>query len=133
MAEIKSPQTPANETFHKPSWWTDKVDASWNKVKSEVLADWKKVVGAEKKVEHGIDEQAVAFGHGARQAFGQIKTWGKDLEAQLKADWQQTTMNVEGTWEKMSAAIKHGWERAVGSPPPPPRSETKPSATGSAK
>jgi hypothetical protein len=98
---------------HKPKWWTDNVESSWSKVKIEAIADWKKVVATEKRAERAVDEQAIAFGHGAREAYQQMQTWTSDLEARLKADWQATTDDAEHAWDKVSGAIKHGWERAV--------------------
>jgi hypothetical protein len=89
------------------------VEASWNRVKEEAIADWKKVVATEKRAERNVDEQAIAFGHGAREAYGQVKTWGGELEAKLKADWLQTTADAEHAWDGVSRAVKHGWDRAV--------------------
>ena len=109
---IKTPEIAI--TWKKPSWWTEHVEGSWNKVKVEALADWKKVVASEKKIENKVDEQALAFGHGAREAYHKLEHWSGELENKLKADWKETTTEAESAWDKVSTTVKHGWERAVG-------------------
>jgi hypothetical protein len=127
---MKDEKAGANGSNRKPKWWTDNVETSWNKVKVEAIADWKKVVATEKGVERKVDEQAIAFGHGAREAYDQVKTWGGELEATLKADWVQTMADAEHAWDGVSRAVKHGWDRAVAVVKPgDPESKTEASTT----
>lgn len=98
---------------NKPKWWTDGLEASWDKAKAETIAGWKQVVAGEKKVATELDEGALAFGHGARKVYQEIKSWGSDLEEKLKTDWKATAATAEKTWDQVSAAVKHGWERGV--------------------
>lgn len=70
----------------KPKWWTKSFESSWNKVKAEAIADWDKMVDVEKQLQRGVAEEAIAFGHGARDAYQKMQVWGGDLEDKLKAD-----------------------------------------------
>ena len=97
----------------KPKWWTESFETSWKKARAEVMADWDKVVAGEKKLEHSIAEEALAFGHGARDAYRKMEVWGSELEDKLKADWKETGHDAASAWDKVSAAVKQGWERAA--------------------
>lgn len=97
----------------KPSWWTDGFEASWSQVRSETLADWGKVASAENRLEQDLAEQALAFGHGSREAYASLKDWTDELVATLKTDWKAAGHEAENSWEQVSAAVKHGWERAL--------------------
>ena len=102
-------------------WWTDKTESSWAAVKKEAVADWDKAVGAEKKLADKAAEEALAFGHGARDAYQKLAVWGGELEDKLKADWKDGH-RTEHAWDKVKDAVKHGWQRAqtaVGSIPKP--------------
>ena len=116
------------KSAHKPKWWNESFQSSWDKVKAQVLADWDKVVGAEKKLERGITEEAIAFGHGARQAYQKMAVWGGELEEGLKTDWKETGHDAEVAWDKVSAAVKHGWERAKATAGAATSSEKEPAA-----
>lgn len=121
-----------NGKMNKPKWWSDGIEASWEKVKVATVADWKKVVAGEKRVETKIDEGALAFGYGARKAYHQLEVWGGELETKLKADWKETVVDAEHAWDKVSGAVQHGWEQAFEStrsdPPAAPRGKPAPSS-----
>jgi len=114
---------PNGSHAHKPAWWTDSLETSWNKVKAEAIHDWDKLVDGEEKLEHSIDHEAIAFGYGARQAFHEFQAWSRHLEDRLQADWKETGHDANRAWDKVSGAAKHGWERASG-PGKPPASST---------
>lgn len=97
----------------KPQWWTEPPEASWERVKAEVVEDWHKVKGVGVRLEHKVADGAIAFGHAARRAYRSIKAWGKDLESELESDWRQSTRDGDSTWEKVKGAVKHGWESAT--------------------
>lgn len=113
MTKTANSSTARTKGASKPKWWTDGMQASWDKVKLETVADWKKISAGEKKVETRIDEGALAFGHGAREAYHQIQVWGGELETKLKADWKETAGDAGYAWDKVSAAVERGWERAA--------------------
>ena len=110
----------------KPKWWTDSLETSWNGVKAEAIAGWDKVVGTQRKLDKGIAEEAIAFGHGARQVYQKIEVWGSELEDKLKADWKEAGGDAERAWDKVSAAVRHGWERVIAAVTP--ASSAKPPA-----
>ena len=105
---------------HLPRWWTESLESSWARVKTEAVADWKKGVGVENKLENDLAEEAMAFGHGARSAYQKFSAWGGELEETLKADWKKGHSG-EGAWEKVHDAVRHGWKCASdaikGTPP----------------
>lgn len=94
----------------KPSWWNDSLETSWEKVRAHMLAEWNKAVEGKQKLEHQIAEEALAFGHGAREAYPKLLAWTGELEDKLKADWKRTHKNASETWEQVQNAVKHGWE-----------------------
>lgn len=109
-----------NTELRKPTWWNESFETSWQKVKVTTLEGWDKLLQRGQKLNHRIAEQALAFGHGARELYPKITAWSKELEDKLKADWAQIQGTAEETWEKVSDAIKHGWETAK--QPKPPKS-----------
>jgi len=105
---------PVRPPPHKPKWWTDSLETSWNNVKAEVIRDWDKLVVGETELEHRVDHEAVAFGFGARYAFHDFKVWGAEVEELLKADWKETGHDAQRAWDEIRAAARHGWERVAG-------------------
>jgi hypothetical protein len=111
---------------HKPAWWTDSLETSWGKVKAEVIQGWEKIVQGDKKLAQRVDAEAMAFGYGAHHAYRDFQVWGDKLEAMLRADWKETGHDAECAWTRVSAAVKHGWERAAGTTQP--AAATKPAS-----
>ena len=97
---------------HKPAWWTDSLETSWSKVKAEAIQDFHKVAQCENNLEHRINAEALAFGHGAREWYHKLQVWSHELEDLLKADWKETGHRAECAWEKVRAAVRHGFEHA---------------------
>jgi hypothetical protein len=97
----------------QPKWWSPETEASWQKVKNAVVGEWHKVADGAKKIEKVVAEQAIAFGHGARDAYGRMGTWSADVEKKLKADWESTRHEAGETWDKVRDAVKHGWDKTV--------------------
>jgi hypothetical protein len=98
---------------HKPAWWTDSLETSWGKAKMEATQDWGQIVEGEKRIAHRVDVEAIAFGYGAHHAYHDFQVWGDKLEAVLRADWKETGHDAECAWARVSAAVRHGWERAM--------------------
>jgi|HubBroStandDraft_6_1064221.scaffolds.fasta_scaffold159587_4 hypothetical protein len=111
---IKTASTCAQS--HKPVWWTDSLETSWHKAKVEATQEWGKIVEGEKRVAERAEVEAMAFGHGARHAYREFQVWSDKLEAMLRADWKETGHDAECAWTKVSAAVKHGWQRGAAQP-----------------
>ena len=64
------------------------------------------------------DEYAPAYSYGSEAARSGRYTNGAwdDIEADLRNDWDSRYANggEPSTWEKMKAAVRHGWERMTG-------------------
>jgi len=116
MNPVKDPVETSSAPKHqdRPNWWNDKVESSWNSAKKEAVADWDRLVGAEKKVTNEIAEDAMAFGHGARSAYDKFQAWGNDLEKKLEEDWTGLGKGSDASWDKVRAAVQHQWQRAAG-------------------
>lgn len=102
----------------RPKWWTQQLESSWQHIREAVTQQVQKIEGVTKKWEDRLTEEALAFGHGARQRFQRFRVWEAALEEQLKAEWQQLKgKNVK--WESVRDAVKHAWEHAktIGTPP----------------
>jgi len=103
---------------HKPAWWTDSLETSWSKVKAKVIQDWHIVARCESNLEHRINGEALALGHGAREQYPKVPVWSGELEHLLRADWEQAGHRAECTWEKVRAAVRQGFEQADGAARP---------------
>lgn len=99
---------------HKPAWWTESLETSWLTVKGEALLEWRTVTQYEDELELRVYEEAFAFGHGAREWYDDLDVWSIELEARLKADWRMVGHRVECAWDRVSAVVRRGWERAGG-------------------
>jgi hypothetical protein len=94
----------------KPHWWSAVHDLSWDKVKTAAVADWDKVSAGASKLQKSVAEQAIAFGHGAQDVYGKTGPWTSEVEAKLKADWEQTHKDAANGWAAVRDAVKHGYE-----------------------
>lgn len=108
----EQPHQATKDKMGKPAWWNDSLQTSWKKVSASTLAAWDKSVQAEKKLEHHIAEEALAFGHGAREAYPKMLVWNAELEDKLKADWKSVQSNASEAWDHVHSAVKHSWEAA---------------------
>lgn len=97
----------------KPTWWNDSLETSWKKVSMATVAAWDKLGHAAKKIEHHSTEQALAFGHGAREAYPKMLVWSHELEEKLKSDWKQVQSDATDAWEQVHDAIKYSWNAAT--------------------
>jgi hypothetical protein len=95
------------------AWWNESPSESWTKTKADVLATWQKVADGSNAIGEQITEKALAFGHGARKHYDKLEVWEADLEDKLKADWTQAGHDVEASWDKVSAAVQHGWKHTA--------------------
>ncbi|SFD26584.1 DUF2382 domain-containing protein [Massilia yuzhufengensis] len=57
------------------------------------------------------DDYAPAYGYGThmRSQFAG-RQWG-DVEGSLRSDWETRNAGGASTWEKVKAAVRHGWDR----------------------
>ena len=100
---------------NNPTWWTEKHDSAWDRVKAAFQRDWdqtkhdlggnrpdtdqdvdntvKQAAGKEQIPSRGLPtfedyEPAYRFGYGARSQYrGRHTQWNPELETQLKEDW----------------------------------------------
>ncbi len=58
------------------------------------------------------EDYAPAYGYGSTMASSQYRgrSWD-EVEPNLRSDWE--TRNPGSTWEKMKAAVRHGWDRVT--------------------
>ncbi len=115
----------------KAPWWNDRIAASWEKAKATALAEWAKVAGETRKLEKAVVERALAFGHGARNAFSKAEAWTDQLERDLGREWERLGNDGAATWAKVRDTVKHEWQRvtakpATGTAPPAPASPSDP-------
>jgi hypothetical protein len=101
----------------KPNWWSAVHDLSWSKVKGTAVADWQKVSAGASKLEQTVAESAIAFGHGAKEMYGKAGPWTSEVEAKLKADWEQTHKGAVNGWATVRDAVKHGYETLTSKKP----------------
>ncbi len=94
----------------KPHWWSAVHDLSWDKVKSEAVSNWEKISAGAGKLQKSVAENAIAFGHGAKDIYGKTGPWSDEVEAKLKADWEQTHKDAVDGWATVRDAVKHGYE-----------------------
>lgn len=97
----------------KPKWWNAVHDVSWSKVRGAIVDQWHSAAAGASKLEKSVAERAIAFGHGARDVYGKAGQWSADVEAKLKADWEQTHKDATNTWDKVRDAVKHGYDETV--------------------
>jgi len=102
----------------KPHWWSSTHDVSWSKLKGAIVDEWHKAAAGAGKLEKNVAERAIAFGHGAQEVYGKASAhagqWTSEIEAKLKADWEQTHKDATNTWDKVRDAVKHGFEKTAG-------------------
>lgn len=109
MNEKITTETTAQKT-RKPTWWNDSLDTSWKKASAGILSGWDKLSEGGKKLEHSLAEEALAFGHGAREIYPKMSVWAGELEDKLKADWKPLAKSAADSWESVHTAVKHGWD-----------------------
>jgi uncharacterized protein (TIGR02271 family) len=62
------------------------------------------------------DDYAPAYSYGSQMASSGRYTgrqWD-DVESDLRTDWESRNSGGASTWEKMKAAVRHGWDRMTG-------------------
>jgi hypothetical protein len=96
-----------------PQWWSDQIQAAWDRSRAAALADWRLRGDHSIQIETAIIEDALAFGHGARSAYSHQTEW-EALSSQLRADWIQLGHVGAGAWDRVIEVIRHEWLRAAG-------------------
>ena len=114
--------------MEKPKWWSKVQDVSWDQVKGKLTTEWQKLSVDAQRLGKDVSENAIAFGHGARAAYGKAEVkageladkasakadvWSDEVEKRLKVDWEQTHKDAGVAWDKVREAVKHGWEATV--------------------
>jgi len=62
------------------------------------------------------DDYAPAYSYGSQMASSGRYTgrqWD-EVESDLRTDWESRSSGGPSTWEKMKAAVRHGWDRMTG-------------------
>ncbi len=114
--------------MEKPKWWSKVQDVSWDQVKGKLTDEWHKLGVDAGRLGKDAAETAIAFGHGARAAYGKAEekagqladkanqkadVWSYEVEKRLKTDWEATHKDAAVAWDKVREAVKHGWEATV--------------------
>lgn len=113
----------------RPKWWSQQLETSWQGMKSALMEQMgtigthvKNFGKSTEKWEGRISEEAMAFGHAARERYKTFRTWSSALEQQLKIEWQEFK-SKEISWESVRDAVRHAWEHSRPTPeasnPPP--------------
>ena len=108
----KSSSAPGSAT-RRPQWWTADNEASWNKAREAIVADWKKIAEDTRHLGDQISDKALAFGHEARARFAEFAVWNDDFQKTLAEDWKKTEESASEGWSHVSDAVKLGWQRAT--------------------
>ena len=107
----------------KPSWWNDKIAASWEKAKATAVAEWAKLNERTVNIAKKVAERAMAFGPGARVKFDKLSAWTDEVEKELAEEWERLGNDGEAAWSKVRETVKAQWQRASSA------IQSKPSAT----
>ena len=91
-----------------PLWWGDVDETSWKRVRGAILSDWRACSTHAAPIEDTVVEAALAFGHGARNAYAHHTSWAT-LSAQLRVDW--IGLGHEG-WDQIAEIVRHAWLRS---------------------
>lgn len=86
-----------------PPWWGHVDETSWKRVRDAILNDWRATHAA--PIDDMVVEAALAFGHGARNAYAHQTSWAT-LSAQLRVDW--IGLGHEG-WDQIAEIVRHAW------------------------
>jgi len=112
---------------------TDNEPSAWERIKAAVRHGWERMTGETTSTDDdshyrthwtntykpggtSYDDLAPAYRYGAQMRNDvryRNRDWS-DVENDLRADWD-TRYGKDGasTWEKMKAAVRHGWDRAT--------------------
>lgn len=126
-------------TYKDPSWWTKDHSSAWERAKAALSRDWeqtkadvsdngrelnqdagdtlKQAAGKEPIPAANVPnpgswseaEPGLRFGYGARAYHGG-GDWNDKLESDLGRDWEAS--NGSGTWDKVKATVRRGWDAA---------------------
>lgn len=130
-----------DSNYKDPSWWTGDHSSAWERTKEALRRDWEQTKAdvsdggkelnqnASDTVKQAAGKEAIPggnlanpsrggwddaepglrFGVGAR-AYHRQGDWDDKLEGDLRKDWE--SKHGEGTWERIKAAVRHGWDSA---------------------
>ena len=113
----------------KPSWWNDKIAASWDKAKATAVAEWAKLNERTVNIEKKVAERAMAFGHGARVNFDKLSAWTDEVEKELAEEWERLGNDGEAAWSKVRETVKAQWQRAASAMQSKPSGPSTPAST----
>jgi hypothetical protein len=125
------------EVMQKPTWWNDKHESTWSRMKGALERDWEQTkadwstagrdlnqgVGNTLKQMAGSEpippddepndtwekvEPAYRYGIGARAEYGaQYGDWDDRLDAKLADDWSR--MQSGKSWAQVRARVQRAW------------------------
>jgi uncharacterized protein (TIGR02271 family) len=102
--------------------------STWERFKASIRHGWDRMTGDEASRSHwnsnyasgggSYDDYAPAYSYGSEMA-GSDKYKGRkwdDVESDLRSDWdtRYPAGKAGSTWERMKAAVRHGWDRMTG-------------------
>jgi hypothetical protein len=96
-----------------PQWWSDPIQAMWNRSRDAALADWQHRGDHSTHIDAPLIEDALAFGHGARSAYSHHTSWDA-VSPQLRLDWTRLGHLGPAAWERVRDVVEHEWRRAGG-------------------
>jgi hypothetical protein len=70
-----------------------------------ILREWRACSSHAAPLEDAVVEAALAFGHGARSAYGHHTSWAT-LSPQLRVDW--IGLGHVG-WDQIAEVVRHAW------------------------
>ena len=102
-------------------------ESTWDKMKDAVRHGWERMMGRDEDEHYRThwnstygatggtyDEYRPAYSYGSEMARSEMyrgRPWN-DVETDLRSGWEQRG-GGQSTWEKMKAAIRHGWDRVT--------------------
>jgi len=95
-----------------PQWWSEPIDAAWQRSRDAALSDWS-VRGDRFPMDGSIIEHALAFGHGGRSVYPTCETWDA-VQPQLREDWIRLGNMGPAAWDRIAHIVRHEWLRAAG-------------------
>ena len=126
------------QTVREPRWWTPEHTSTWERVKEAFRRDWEQtkhdVGGDGRDLDQDVDdtlsqavgrqpipsrnrptferdESALRFGYGARRQYRDTyPEWNDQLQARLRADWEETYQDPNEEWQQYQSAVRRGWE-----------------------
>ncbi|MFT3695834.1 MAG: hypothetical protein QM831_22045 [Kofleriaceae bacterium] len=122
--------------MHKPQWWTDKHEGTWDRIKDAMKRDWEQTQndfsskkgedlnqGAADTIKQAAGKEPIPpitqpnwedledsyrFGAGARDQYAtDYPSWNEKLEGKLSHEWSDLKTGKD--WDSVKAHVKRAW------------------------